>query len=144
MLFKQSLRLADMLFRHVCQRIPVDRVGIGDALETPLRIPDISRTARHTGAKIIADRAKDEDSPTGHVFAAIRAAAFHDRLCTRIAHSETHAGGPGGEQLAGRRAIQAGISDTGIANGGAPIPGARRDDNRCAGKPLADIVICIA
>ena len=68
--------------------LPDDAVGIGAAFELAVRVKDEGHAAGHPGTEIAPRFAQDNRDATGHIFAAIGAAALDNDLCARIAHGE--------------------------------------------------------
>src|SRR5437899_10934125 len=98
---------------------------------------NISKPTGHAGAEIQAERPEDDDDATGHVLATVLADAFDDGERTAIADGETFSGAAGDEELAGRGAIEHGVSGKNVT---APRScKARSDSDGAAGKPFSDI-----
>ena len=89
-------------------------VGVDAALELIARVPDIGHAAAHAGGEVVADRAEQDGDTTGHVLAAIVAAALDHGRGTGVADGEALAGATGGEELASGGAVEAGVADDGV------------------------------
>src|SRR3546814_1269408 len=89
-----------------------------------------SHAAGHASTEVASGAAKDDRRPAGHIFAAIRAAAFDHHLRARIADGEAFARLTGGEKLARRCPVQNGVADNGVllAFQRAAHPPLNRDD----------------
>ncbi len=79
MLLNEDSAVLFPVFR--AKTLPYDHVWIDRRFETVFRIINIGHAAGHTGPEIIADRAENNDRPAGHIFTAIRAAAFDNGPC---------------------------------------------------------------
>ncbi len=126
------------------QRFELHHVLVQPAFEIALLVEHVGDAARHAGREIAPRRAEHDDDAAGHIFAAVIAGAFDDRI---------GAGVPDGEALA-RDAAEIAFARDGaiehrIADDDAFF---RRDagfrigphDQLAARKTLADIVVAFA
>src|SRR3546814_10787278 len=126
------------------QTLPDDAFRICVSFEAAIDIQHESHAAGHASTEVSSGAAKDDRRPAGHIFAAIRAAAFDHHLRARIADGEAFARLTGGEKLARRCPVQNGVADNGVllAFQRAAHHGLNRDDP--ARQTLADIIIGVA
>ena len=120
------------------------RIGIDAVLERVVDVVDERHAARHAGREVVADGSQQHRRAAGHIFAAVGAAALHDGDGPRVAHREAFARLPGGEQLAGGRAIEHRVADDGVPIGRDGRGRHRTHDDDSAGQALADIVVGLA
>src|SRR5262249_51130927 len=103
-----------------------------------------SYTAGHAGGEIASGRAKHDDAPAGHVFAAMVAYGLNHRLHAAVAHAEAFAGHPANVSLAAGGAVQGDITNNNVffRNKGGAFR--REHDDFSAGQTLADIIVSVA
>src|SRR3546814_9213083 len=85
--------------------------SIHPPFEILLGIIDEGHAAGHASAEIVADAPEDHGGAGGHIFAAVRTAAFDHHRRARIAHRKALARLPRREQFARRRAVKHGVAD---------------------------------
>ena len=100
-------------------------------------------TGGHAGAEIEARGPKHHHDAPGHVLATVVADTFDHRMRPGIAHAETFARKPGGEQLAAGRAVQTGVTDDRRFLTLEAALWRRVDHDLAAGHALAHIIVGI-
>src|SRR5690606_20613259 len=103
----------------------------------------IGKPTGHAGTEVVAGLAEYADHAAGHVFAAVIPRTLDHRMATGVAHRKPLAGHPGGEQLAPRGAIEAGVADDGGLLGAEGAARGRRDHQLAAGHALAHVIVRI-
>src|SRR5882757_5660334 len=104
-----------------------------------LRAQNVRQPARHTRTKIESQRTKHQHHATGHIFAAMLPDAFHNRQRATIANRKPLPSSSTDVKLPGSRAVQHGVSGQHIATPRSRR--SRRNSNRSAGKPFADVIV---
>ncbi len=103
------------------------------------RAQNVRQPARHTRTKIQSQRTKHQHHPAGHIFATMLPHAFHHRHRATIANRKPFPCSATNVKLPGSRAIQHGVSGQHIAT--TRSRRTRRNRNRSARKPFADVVV---
>src|SRR6266852_6092998 len=75
----------------------------------------VSQPAGHAGTEIQAERPEDDGHAAGHVFTTVLADTFHYGKRTAVSDRETFPAAAGNKELAGRRAIEHGVSGKNVA-----------------------------
>ena len=123
--------------------LPYDALTIGLLLEIAIRVEHKGHSAGHAGAEIAADWPQDHRIATGHIFAAIGAAALDHDIRSAIAHSEPFARLSGRKQLPGSCAIEHRVTDDCILLAVKWGADHRADGDLATAQTLADIIIGI-
>ena len=76
----------------------------------PCGSPEERDPARHPGPEVRADGPEDQHRAPGHVLAAVRADALHDRLRARVPDREAHPGATDDVEPPGGRAVETGVA----------------------------------
>ena len=112
--------------------------------EVPIDIQYVGETTREARTKIYATAPQYNDNASGHIFAAVIAAALDNGQRPGIAHCESLAGLSSGKKLATRRTIKAGIADDDSVFGFVKRVFRRPDNDLPSGHALTDVIIGIA
>ena len=112
--------------------------------EPAVGIIDKSHAAGHAGAEIVTDLAKDNHTPTRHIFTSVGASSLDNRCRAGVADTQALAGLASREQLAGGCAVKDGVADDGVLMCEKGGRRRRTHDDRAARQSLADIVVGIA
>ena len=83
----------------------LDHVRVAQLGELAVVVVDVGDAAAHAGGEVAAGRADDDDAAAGHVFAAVIADAFDDRVRAGVADAEALADDAAEVDLAGDRAV---------------------------------------
>src|SRR5881397_1829163 len=100
-------------------------------------------SSARTATMSVLQRAEHDHDAAGHVFAAVSAGAFDHGDRPGIAHGEPVSRPAGGEQLAGGRPVQCGVTQENVlvrATHGSRLA-ERPDHDLAAREPLADVVV---
>src|SRR5262249_20082791 len=121
-----------------------DSAEIAPRQELAVRIPDVRDAPRHPGREVATRLAENDDAAAGHVFAAVVADSFNDRLGAAVPHAEPLGSPPTDESLTARRAVEADVADQDVVlrNERRQLRGINHDAT--AGEPLADVVVRIS
>src|SRR5262249_27559716 len=103
-----------------------------------------SDPARHPRSEVTPRFAEHHHAPAGHVFAAVVADPFNNRMNSRVADAETLACLAANERLAARRAVEGNVADYNIFLGDERGFLRGIDDHLRAGKPFAEVVVRVA
>ena len=122
----------------------VDQLVVVAVDEVALFVEHVREPARHAGTEVDAGVAEHDDNAAGHVFAAVVAAAFDDRVGAGVAHCEAFAGHTGCVQCAAGGAVQAGVADDRRFTRFVARGLRRLDDDAATGHALADVVVGVA
>ena len=101
-------------FHHlllVLDRFEVDHRQITTSLKMTGFIQHISNSTGHAGSKISSGFTKDNNDPTGHVFATVVAHAFDHRTGAAVPHAETFRRATAEERLAAGGTIEADVAN---------------------------------
>ena len=102
---------------------------------------DISNTARHTGAEVSSDVTQNHHSASGHVFAAVIAAAFRNRCCAGKTNGKTLTGYAVKEGFTARSSVQNRVAGDDVFVASASEVGRAANNNASAGETLTDIIV---
>ena len=72
---------------------------------------------RHAGREVATRRAEDHDPAAGHVFAAVVADAFDDRMGAAVADGESLGRPAADKRLTARRAVERDVADDDVVFG---------------------------
>ena len=89
----------------------LDQLFVQSLVQVMVFIQYIGDAARHTGGKILAGAAEDDDFAACHIFASMLADALDDGCRARIAHTKALARDTVDKRLAARRAIESDVAD---------------------------------
>ncbi len=76
---------------------------------------DVSQPASHARTEIQAEGPEDDGHAAGHVFTTVLADTFHHGKRAAVSDRETFPAAAGNKELAGRRAIEHGVSGKNVA-----------------------------
>src|SRR4029077_829868 len=100
--------------------------------------------AGHAGGEVPPGAAEHDDAAAGHVFTAVVADAFDDRVDSAVADAEPLTGHAADERLAAGRAVEGHVADDDVLLGDERAAARRGDAERAAREPLAPVVVGVA
>ena len=124
--------------------VGIDHLTIHATGEQAGFVIDEGHAAAHAGTEVDAGVAQHDDAAAGHVLAAVVAHALDHRRGAAVAHREALAGHARSKQLAGSRAVEAGVADDDVAAGLVLGRLGREDDEPATSHALTGVVVGIA
>ena len=109
MFFDHALQFQNVIFRSDMHHIYHAFINL--TVKRIILIQHIRDTAAHTCSEVLADRSKNCNTSTGHVFTAVISDTFCDCHCTRITDTETLSGESVDKCLTICRTIKCHITD---------------------------------
>src|SRR5437762_3172005 len=95
----------------------LDDAEIAAADEIARGVPDVSNAAAHSGSEVAPRRTEDDHATAGHVFAAVIADTFDDRVSSAVADGKALGGAAAEKRLAAGRAIERDVADDDVVFG---------------------------
>ena len=99
------------------ERVEIDHAVVEALPEVSVRIQHVRHAAAHPRRKIPAGPAEDDDSPAGHVLAAVIADALDHGMRAAVSHREPLAGHAPQIGFAARGAVQRHVADDDVLFG---------------------------
>ena len=109
-----------------------------------LFVKDIRDTAAHTGSKVLACLAENDDRAACHVFAAVVSDTFNNCRYPRIPDTEAFACDAGNKGASCRGAVKGNVTDDDVFIGLEYGFFRRENGNLTAGKTLSEVVVAVA
>ncbi len=131
-------------FFRLSQFLQRDHILVAVLGESAVFIEDIGNPARHAGRKIASGAAEDDHAAAGHVFAAMIADPFHDRVDAAVPDAETFPGPAAQVSFAAGAAIERHIAGDDTFLGGKSRAGRGINDDFPTRKAFAEVIVGIA
>ena len=141
--------LADEFFQggnvvFVLHGFETDGLFVHPLVEIPVLVQHVGDAAGHTGCKVLARLAEDDDGAAGHILAAVVAHALDNGGGAGVADAEALAGHAADKGLAAGGTVQGHVAGDDVLFGFVEDALRRADDDLAAGKALAHVVVAVA